>query len=396
MADMQTTKDMPPDPGGSTAVDARDDDEFDYDESLGAGKTALIVVLSLIAAVAVPGLLYYTLQTSFDLLSGDLPRWLVGIVAIIIGVVGAFALYTVVDLAIKRLPRRIGERVQPYAWSGPAMVIVGVFLLYPAIDTIRVSFMDNFANNYIGFDNYTYVFTNDATLRSLRNTVLWVFLVPAICVAIGLGFAVLADKLKSLESVAKSLLFLPMAISFVGAGIVWRFVYSFRIASEGTEQIGIFNAIMVQLGQDPLNWLRLSPWNNLLLMVVFIWLQTGFSMVILSGAIKGVPEDILEAARIDGATEIQIFWRVVVPSIMSSITVVFTTMVIAVLKVFDIVVVMTNGQAGTEVIAERMIRESFVNRHLGRGAAIAVFMFLSVIPIMYINIRRFREEEAIR
>jgi alpha-glucoside transport system permease protein len=186
-----------------------------------------------------------------------------------------------------------------------------------------------------------------------------------------------------------------MAISFVGAGIVWRFVYSFRVEGAGA-QIGILNAIKTGFGGAPLDWLALVPWNNLFLMIIMIWLQTGFAMVILSGAIKGVPEDMLEAARLDGATEIQIFWRVIVPTIMSSIVVVFTTMIIGVLKVFDIVWVMTGGQDGTEVIAERMIRNMFTFRNFGRGAAVAVFMFLAVIPVMVVNVRRFREEEATR
>jgi alpha-glucoside transport system permease protein len=214
-------------------------------------------------------------------------------------------------------------------------------------------------------------------------------------VAIGLGFAVLADKLRRTEAVAKSMIFLPMAISFVGAGIVWRFVYSFRVVGSG-EQIGILNAAKTGLGGAPVDWLSLVPWNNLFLIVIMIWLQTGFAMVILSSAIKGVSEDMLEAARLDGATEVQVFWRVVVPTIMSSIVVVFTTMVIGVLKVFDIVWVMTGGQNDTEVIAERMIRNFFTFRHFGRGAAVAVFMFLAVIPVMIINVRRFREEEATR
>ncbi len=395
MSDTQT-RDTAPDPEDSVQSHMNEDDTVVVEDRLGAGGSFAVVVLAIVSAIAVPGLLYWTLQTAFDVLSEDLPRWVVGVAAILIGVVGAFALYTAVDMAIKRLPTRIGERVQPYAWAGPAMVIVAIFLMYPAIDTIRVSFMDAFADNYIGWGNYEYVFTNEAMLRSLRNTLLWVFVVPAVCVSIGLGFAVLADKLRRFESLSKSLIFLPMAISFVGAGIVWRFVYSFRPLDFGQEQIGILNAIMVGVGANPVDWLGLVPWNNLFLMIVMIWLQTGFAMVILSAAIKGVPEDILEAARIDGATEIQVFWRVIVPSIMSSIVVVFTTMVIGVLKVFDIVWVMTGGQDGTEVIAERMIRESFVNRQFGRGAAIAVFMFLSVIPIMYLNIKRFREEESIR
>jgi alpha-glucoside transport system permease protein len=208
-------------------------------------------------------------------------------------------------------------------------------------------------------------------------------------------FATLADRLRRGEAVAKSLIFLPMAISFVGASIVWRFIYSFRPEGFGT-QIGLLNGIKVGLGQTPTAWLSQEPWNNLLLMVIMIWLQTGFAMVILSAAIKGVPDDILEAARIDGATELQVFWRVIIPSIMSTIVVVTTTMVITVMKVFDIVWVMTSGETGTEVIAERMIRWFFRNGHNGRGAAIAVILFLAIIPIMLLNVRRFRAEEAIR
>jgi len=197
------------------------------------------------------------------------------------------------------------------------------------------------------------------------------------------------------EALAKSMIFLPMAISFVGASIVWRFIYSFRPEGFG-EQIGLLNGIWMGLGGDPISWLASDPWNNLLLMVIMIWLQTGFAMVILSAAIKAVPDDILEAARIDGASEIQIFWRVIIPSIMSSIVVVTTTMVISVLKIFDIVWVMTNGQFGTEVIAERMVRWFFRNDHNGRGAAIAVILFLAIVPVMWVNVRRFRAEEAMR
>jgi alpha-glucoside transport system permease protein len=214
-------------------------------------------------------------------------------------------------------------------------------------------------------------------------------------VSIGLVFATLADKLRRGEAFAKSLIFLPMAISFVGASIVWRFIYSFRPEGFGA-QIGLFNGILGGFGQEPIAWLSRVPWNNLLLMIIMIWLQTGFAMVILSAAIKAVPEDILEAARIDGASEIQVFWRVIIPSIMSSIVVVTTTMVISVMKIFDIVWVMTNGDSGTEVIAERMIRWFFRNGHFGRGAAIAVVLFIAIIPIMLLNVRRFRAEEAIR
>ncbi len=364
-------------------------------ERRGFGSSVLVVVLSLVAALAVPVLTYVLLNGTFNAMSGRVSAVLVGVVAIIIGVVGVFAMYTLVDLGIKRLPDNIGRTVQPYAWAGPAVVVLGIYLVYPAINTVQLSFADATGEGFVGWDNYRYVFSDPAMLRSLRNTLFWIFVVPAAAVSIGLGFAVLADKLRRTESIAKSMIFLPMAISFVGAGIVWRFVYSFRVEGSG-EQIGILNAIKVGLGGAPVDWLAVVPWNNLLLMVIMIWLQTGFAMVILSGAIKGVPEDMLEAARLDGATEIQIFWRIIVPTIMSSIVVVFTTMIIGVLKVFDIVWVMTGGQDGTEVIAERMIRNMFTFRNFGRGAAVAVFMFLAVIPVMYINVRRFREEEATR
>ena len=359
------------------------------------GNGFVVALLSIGAAIAVPLLLFLSLKFVLDTFSG-LPDLVTAVIAILVGVIGIFFVYTAVDKGIsKLLPPRLGDRVRPYAWSGPAIVLLTIFLIYPAINVIQLSFTDAFGDAYVGFDNYAYVFTDGAMLRSLRNTLLWIIVVPVFAVAIGLGIAVLSDELKRLESVAKSLIFLPMAISFVGAAIVWRFVYSFRIEGSG-EQIGILNGIWTSLGNAPVAWLDQVPWNNFFLMVIMIWLNTGFAMVILSAAIKGVPEDILEAARIDGANEIQVFWRVIVPNIMSSIVVVLTTMVIGVLKVFDIVWVMTGGQDGTEVIAERMIRNMFTFRHFGRGAAIAVFMFVAVIPVMYINVRRFREEESMR
>lgn len=359
------------------------------------GNAFVVALLSIGAAVAVPLLLFLGLKFTLDVFSG-LPDLVTAVIAILVGVVGIFFVYTAVDRGISNLlPPRLGDRIRPYAWCGPAVVLLSIFLIYPAFSVIQLSFTDAFGDTYVGFENYVYVFTDAAMLRSLRNTLLWIIVVPVFAVAIGLGIAVLSDKLKRLESVAKSLIFLPMAISFVGAAIVWRFVYSFRIEGSG-EQIGILNGIWTSLGNAPVAWLDQVPWNNFFLMVIMIWLNTGFAMVILSAAIKGVPEDILEAARIDGANELQVFWRVIVPNIMSSIVVVLTTMIIGVLKVFDIVWVMTGGQDGTEVIAERMIRNMFTFRHFGRGAAIAVFMFVAVIPVMYINVRRFREEESMR
>jgi alpha-glucoside transport system permease protein len=186
-----------------------------------------------------------------------------------------------------------------------------------------------------------------------------------------------------------------MAISFVGASAVWKLVYGFRPEGFGTN-IGLLNGIMIGLGQEPVSWLDTQPWNNLMLMVIMVWLQTGFAMVVLSAAIKAIPDEIIEAARIDGASELQVFRRIIIPTILPTIVVVTTYMVINSLKVFDIIFVMTGGFFGTEVIAERMIRWFFISNHDGRGAAIAVVLFLAIIPVMIWNVKRFREQEATR
>ena len=366
------------------------------DEPKGPGATASIFLLRIAAALVVPVIGVTLLWTTFKFLrDSDANRGLIVIVAVVVGVFGVWGLYWAMDFVINLLPPKWQERIRPFAFVGPAIVILLVYLVYPAINTIIISFFDAKSEAFVGLDNYGFVFTDDSMLRSIRNTVGWIIIVPAIAVSTGLVFATLADRLRRGEALAKSLIFLPMAISFVGASIVWRFIYSFRPEGFGT-QIGLLNGLKVALGQTPTAWLSNDPWNNLFLMVIMVWLQTGFAMVILSAAIKSVPDSLLEAARIDGATELQIFWRIIIPTIMSTIVVVTTTMVITVMKVFDIVWVMTSGETGTEVIAERMIRWFFRNGHFGRGAAIAVILFLAIIPIMLLNVRRFRAEEALR
>ena len=360
------------------------------------GSNLAIAGLRLVASLAIPIIGFFVLYWAFDFLRDqDANRILLVIVAILVGVFGIFGLYLGMDRAVNRLPDNVQEAVRPFVFVGPALVLLGVFLVYPAIRTIWISFLDADGESWVGLENYGFVFTDEGMLRSIRNTLGWIIFVPLVSVSIGLVFAWLVDKLQRGEAFAKSMIFLPMAVSFVGAAIVWRFVYSFRPEGFG-EQIGLLNGIWTGIGFEPVSWLQQEPWNNLLLMVIMVWLQTGFAMVILSAAIKSVPDDILEAARIDGATETQVFWRVVFPSILSSVVVVTTTVVITVMKVFDIVWVMTSGQNGTEVIAERMIRWFFRFGHDGRGAAVAVVLFLAIIPIMLINVRRFRAEEAIR
>jgi alpha-glucoside transport system permease protein len=361
-----------------------------------AARSVWVGVLRLVAAFGVPILAFIILFLTFQFLrDSNAPKLVLALVAIVVGVLGIFLLFWAMDFAVSQLSDRMQERVRPYVFVGPALVILSVFLVYPAINTTVLSFKDATSTSFVGLDNYKFVFTDPAMLRSIRNTLGWVIIIPLFTVGVGLAFATLVDRLNRGEAFSKSMIFLPMAISFVGASIVWRFVYSFRPEGFGN-QIGLLNGIMVSLDKQPVAWLQDAPWNNLLLMVVMVWLQTGFAMVILSAAIKAVPDDILEAARIDGAREFQVFWRVIVPSIMSTIVVVTTTMVINAMKVFDIIWVMTNGQNGTEVIAERMLRWFFKFNDNGKGAAIAVVLFVAVIPIMVLNVRRFRAEEAIR
>jgi len=357
----------------------------------------LVFLLRLFVSLLVPVVTIVVIIASFNYLRDqNANRLLQVLVAIFVGVVGVWALYWGMNRVVAALPERYRASVRPFVFVGPAAVILTIYLVYPAINTIIISFMDRSSEHFVGVQNYVDVFTKPATLISIRNSILWVLIVPVIVVAIGLGFATLADKLGSRsEAVSKSFIFLPMAISFVGASVVWEFVYSFRPAGFG-DQIGILNAIWSALGHDPVDWLSLQPWNNAFLMVILIWLQVGFAMVILSSAIKAVPDEIIEAARIDGATEFQVFWRVVFPSVGATVVVVWTTVVITVWKLFDIVYVMTGGRDGTSVIAERMVTEFFKNRNYGVGSALAVILFVAVIPVLVINIRKFQAEEAIR
>jgi alpha-glucoside transport system permease protein len=347
------------------------------------------------AALVVPILSFVALWLTFEFLrNSEANRLIVVSVALIVGVVGVWLLYWGTDVVISQLPDEMAAGLRPALFVGPAIVVLSVYLVYPAINTFILSFKQG--DEFVWFENFQTIFTNSDYLVSIRNSVAWVLIVPFLSVAVGLAFAVLADRLgRRPEAFSKSMIFLPMAISFVGASIVWRFIYSFRPPGFG-EQIGLLNGIWTGLGNNPVAWLLQEPWNNLYLMVILVWLQTGFAMVILSSAIKAVSADILEAARIDGASEWQVFWRVTFPSISSTVVVVTTTIVITVWKVFDIVWVMTGGKFGTSVIAEKMITEFFLFRNAGIGAALAVVLFLAVIPVMVINVRKFREQEATR
>ena len=294
-----------------------------------------------------------------------------------------------IEAILQRLPRRLAPGLRPWLWLAPALAFLGVFLVYPTIATIIRRFMNRRGNSFIGLENYQWFFSQSDTLIALRNNALWVVLLPALVVGLGLLVAILVDRVRY-EGVAKSIVFLPLAISFVAASVIWRFMY------ELDPKIGTLNAVVTAVGGDPVAWLITQPWNNFFLIIVGVWLLTGFAMVILSAGLKGISTELLEAARVDGANELQVFRGIVLPLLMPTIAVVATTIVIYALKTFDVVYTMTNGNFDTNVIANVMFQELFNNGQQGRAAAIAVILFAAIIPVMIINIRRFREQEAIR
>jgi alpha-glucoside transport system permease protein len=230
-------------------------------------------------------------------------------------------------------------------------------------------------------------------LEAFRNNLLWLVFGTIFSVGIGLLIAVLADRSRY-ESVYKAIIFMPMAISFVGAGVIWKFIYSYTGTGSGIQEIGLLNAIVIALGGKAQAWLQISPWNNFLLIIIMVWLQTGYAMVILSAAIKGVPAELMEAARIDGATEIQAFFRIIIPQIQGTLITVATTILIFALKLFDIVSVMTGGNYGTNVIAYEFYITRFTFGDAGRASAIAIVLLVAVIPVMIYNLRQFRESKA--
>ncbi|HLF25023.1 MAG TPA: sugar ABC transporter permease [Anaerolineae bacterium] len=295
-------------------------------------------------------------------------------------------------------------RWTPWLYLLPALVVMTTFIVYPGLNTLYLSFRNVNDTDWASaaclagqpcwglLENYRHALTSPVMQTAFVNNLKWIVFMVSGTVLLGLLIAVLADRVRY-ESLAKSVIFMPMAISFVGAGVIWQFVYAY---STGPQQLGLLNALVTALGGQPVSWLTQPQINTVALIVVGVWMWTGFCMTILAAAIKGVPAEINEAARMDGANEIQLFRRITVPIILPTLTVVVTTMVINVLKIFDIVYVMTGGNYGTEVIANRMYSEQYKAFNTGRAAAIAVVLVAVIIPMMIINIRRFRAQEAIR
>jgi alpha-glucoside transport system permease protein len=292
-----------------------------------------------------------------------------------------------------RFSGKRSEKAVGYLYLLPTVLLLTVGLVYPGLRTIYQSFFDAAGNAFIGIDNYKTIFTDQDQLTVLRNTVIWVVLVPLFATGIGMLYAILVDRSR-FESFAKALIFLPMAISFVAASVIWKFVYEYRPDQGRVKQIGLLNQIVVWLGGKPQQWLIESPLNTLLLIVVMIWIQAGFAMTILSAAIKAIPDDIIEAARLDGVTAWGMFRNITLPSIRPAVVVVLTTIGIGTLKVFDIVRTMTGGQFNTSVIANEFYSQTFRADNQGLGSALAVLLFLLVIPIIWYNVRQVRQSEA--
>ena len=321
----------------------------------------------------------------------------IALLTVVAGIGGALILYWVLNKLAELLPGRWEHRIKPYLYVGPAVLAIVVYLIYPTVLSVINSFKDNFSRNWVGTKNYSTLFHSSGFHHTLENTLLWIIIVPATTVALGLIVATLADRLRpTTEKTVKTIIFLPMAVSLVGAAVVWRFIYS--AAPQGEPQIGLLNAIRSGLGLGPVAWLQTSTLhlNSLLLMVILLWSQVGFSMVLLSAAVKGVPTETIEAARIDGAGERSIFFKVVVPQIKGTIITVFITVTIGVMKIFDIVYVNTNGDFNTNVLGNEFYNQTTTFFNYGTGSAIVVILIIAVIPIMWYQIRHFRAEEAAR
>ena len=322
--------------------------------------------------------------------SGDqvIAKLLLAVIALLVGVGGIWLLFLLVGGAVGLLQAKWRDRILPWVFAGPALALLAVFLLYPAAGTIVRSFQND--KGQFTLANFAVMVEPEFT-QILRNNAIWLIVGTGASVILGLIFAWLFDRVRR-EALAKTLVFLPLAISLVGASVIWTFVYAFQPA--GQPQIGLLNAVLVGLGGKPISWLTTSPINILCEIVILIWLQTGFAMVVFSAAIKGVSGEVLEAARLDGATERQVFVRVIVPMIRGSIVTVSTTIAIVTLKIFDIVFATTGGRFNDDVVANRMFHEIFQFFEDGRGAALATLLFIAVLPVMYINLRNFRRQQV--
>ncbi len=342
----------------------------------------------------VPVITFLVLWQGFIFLrDSDAPQVVSVLVAILWGVGGVALLFFVANWLVEQLPKEWAHRLQPFVFVGPGVAILTWYLAVPVIRTFILSFRNDIGQGFVGLENYIFALSDRVMLEAFRNNLLWMIVGTSVSVGLGLLIAVLADRSR-FESVYKAIIFMPMAISFVGAGVIWKFVYTYKGEGSGIQEIGLLNAIILGLGGQSQPWLQIPPWNNFLLIIIMVWLQTGYAMVIISSAIKGVPGELLEAARMDGANEIRAFFSITVPYIQGTLLTVTTTIVIFSLKLFDIVRVMTGGNNGTNVIANEFYLQSFTYNQTGRASAIAIILLIIAIPVIVYNLRQFSERRA--
>lgn len=320
---------------------------------------------------------------------------LMTVFAVLWGLGSVALLFFVMNSIAESMPRKIRSIAVAIVFAGPAVFLLIWALVLPTFRSLRLSFMGAHGREFVFLDNYKFAFTDPIMLESFRNNLLWMIFGTFFCVALGIIIAVLADK-SSREKLIKSLIFMPMAISFVGAGVIWKFIYAYKGEGANIKEIGLLNAIVTGLGGDAQAWLLMPFWNNFFLIAIMVWLQTGYSMVIISSAIKAIPEEINEAARVDGANGFTIFFKITIPTIMPTIITVTTTVLIFSLKLFDIVRVMTGGNFGTNVIANEFYLRQFTYGHSGQASAIAVVLLVVIIPVLAYNLKEFRERKVLK
>ena len=348
---------------------------------------ALIGLILLTAVVLIGGFNLLQMMQSVKLL--------MTLFAVIWGLGSAALLFFTLNSVAESMPRKIRSVAVAIVFAGPAVIILFWALVIPTLRTLRLSFMGPHGNEFVGLKNFAFAFTDPIMLEAFRNNLLWLVFGTAFSVIMGLLISVLADRSRA-EKVFKSLIFMPMAISFVGAGVIWKFMYAYKGEGFNVTEIGLLNAIVTAFGGKAVPWLTEPPWNNFFLIVIMVWLQTGYAMVILSSAIKAIPGEINEAARVDGANAVTIFFKITIPYIMPTIITVTTTILIFSLKLFDIVRVMTGGNFGTNVIANEFYLRQFTYGNSGQAAAIAIILLVVIIPVLLYNLRDFRGRRTIK
>jgi len=320
--------------------------------------------------------------------------------AVIAGIAITALIYWLLNLLIHRFPEKIKKKVEPYVFIGPVLFLIGVFIVIPTLQSIRLSYMEeeiDGSNTWVGLQNFKDLFAEEYFPKMVVNNLMWIAIVPLLTVSIGLAIAQFANNVgPRAEKIFKSIFFMPMTISFVSAAVIWRYIYAY--APEGQDQVGLLNNIWIKLGGSPQAWFQIETFkfNNLLLMVILIWLSAGYSMVLLSAAIKSVPEDTLEAGRVDGANTGQIFFKIVLPQIWPTVIAVFITVLIGAMKIFDIVLAMTGGNYNTTVLAQTFYLEYFSYGNTGKAMAAVVILILAIIPVMFYQVRHYRKFEAAR